>query len=95
VRVRIHVLEGENPVASQNKSLGWFDLIGLAPAPAGVPQIDVTFEIDADGILRVSAREATTGREQQMEIHYSAGLTRAEVQALEEKHQPFALPEKK
>ncbi len=95
VRVRIHVLEGENPVASKNKSLGWFDLVGLEPAPAGVPQVDVTFEIDADGILRVSAREAATGREQQMEIHYAAGLTRAEVQALEEKHRPFVLPEKK
>ncbi|MGQ9470844.1 MAG: molecular chaperone DnaK [Candidatus Aminicenantales bacterium] len=95
VRVRIHVLEGENPVASKNKSLGWFDLVGLEPAAAGVPQIDVTFEIDADGILRVSARDAATGREQKMEIRYAAGLTRAEVQALEEKHQPFALPEKK
>jgi len=95
VRVRIHVLQGENPVASMNKSLGWFDLIGIEPAPAGVPQIDVTFEIDADGILRVSARDAATGREQGMEIHYAAGLTRGEVQSLKEKHRPFELPGKK
>lgn len=95
VRVRIHVLEGENPVASQNKSLGWFDLVGIEPAPAGVPQIDVTFEIDADGILRVSAKDAATGREQSMEIHYAAGLTRSEVASLKEKHRPFILPEKK
>lgn len=95
VRVRIHVLEGENPAASMNKSLGWFDLIGIEPAPAGVPQIDVTFEIDADGILRVSARDAATGREQGMEINYAGGLTRGEVEALKERHRPFALPEKK
>ncbi len=95
VRVRIHVLEGEHPVASKNKSLGWFDLIGIEPAPAGVPQIDVTFEVDADGILQVSARDASSGREQKMQVHYAAGLTRDEVQALEEKHKTFALPEKK
>lgn len=95
VRVRIHVLEGENSVASMNKSLGWFDLIGIEPAPAGVPQIDVTFEIDADGILRVSARDAASGREHGMEIHYAAGLTRGEVETLKERHRPFSLPEKK
>ncbi len=84
-RVRVHVLQGESPVASQNKSLAMFDLIGVEPAPAGVPQIDVTFEINADGIVKVSAKDVATGREQKTEVRPSGGLSRAEVEALIEK----------
>jgi molecular chaperone DnaK len=81
-RVRIHVLQGENDLAALNKSLATFDLVGIDPAPAGVPQIDVTFEIDADGILRVSARDVGTGREQKIEIKPAAGLLPEEVQEI-------------
>lgn len=73
-RVRIHVLQGESDRAQDNVSLATFELVGIDPAPAGVPQIDVTFEIDADGILKVSARDVGTGREQKIEIKPSAGL---------------------
>ncbi len=79
VRVTIHVLQGESSAASQNKSLGRFDLVGIQPAPAGVPQIDVTFEIDADGILKVSAHDAVTGMKREVEIRASSGLTRGEI----------------
>jgi molecular chaperone DnaK len=82
VRVTVHVLQGENAQASRNKSLARFDLIGIQPAPAGVPQIDVTFEIDADGILRVSARDVVTGMNQEIEIRQSAGLTKGEIDAI-------------
>jgi molecular chaperone DnaK len=78
-RVKIHVLQGENTAASQNKSLAKFDLVGIEPAPAGVPQIDVTFAIDADGLVRVSAKDVMTGREQQIEVRPSSGLTREEI----------------
>jgi molecular chaperone DnaK len=81
-RVRIHVLQGENERAEMNKSLATFDLVGIDPAPAGVPQIDVTFEIDADGILRVSALDISTGREQKIEIKPAAGLLPEEVQEI-------------
>jgi molecular chaperone DnaK len=78
--VRIHVLQGESPTASENKSLAQFDLVGVEPAPAGVPQIDVTFEIDADGLVRVSAKDVVSGSEQRIEVRPSAGLTQQEVQ---------------
>ncbi len=81
-RVRIHVLQGESPKAADNKSLATFDLVGIDPAPAGVPQIDVTFEIDADGLLRVSARDVGTGREQKVEIKPAAGLLPEELQEI-------------
>lgn len=81
-RVRVHVFQGESPLASQNKSLAMFDLVGVEPAPAGVPQIDVTFEINADGIVKVSARDMATGREQKTEVRPSGGLSRAEVDAI-------------
>lgn len=81
-RVRIHVLQGESERAEMNKSLATFDLVGIDPAPAGVPQIDVTFEIDADGILRVSARDVGTGREQKIEIKPAAGLLPEELQEI-------------
>jgi molecular chaperone DnaK len=74
-RVRVHVLQGEEERASENMSLARFDLVGIESAPAGVPQIDVTFEIDADGIVRVSARDIATHRERGIEVKPSSGLT--------------------
>jgi len=74
-RVRVHVLQGESEKASENMSLARFDLVGIESAPAGVPQIDVTFEIDADGLVRVSAKDVATAREQHIEITPSSGLT--------------------
>ena len=66
---------GESHKASENTSLGMFDLVGLAPSPAGVPQVDVTFEIDANGMVRVSAKDVATGREQKMIVQPSSGLS--------------------
>jgi len=81
-RVRIHVLQGEGFLASMNKSLAVFELVGIEPAPAGVPQIDVTFEINADGLARVSAKDKETGLEQRIEVRPSSGLLPAEVEEL-------------
>jgi molecular chaperone DnaK len=81
-RVRVHVLQGESENIRENISLAVFDLVGIATAPAGVPQIDVTFEIDADGIARVSARDVTTGREQSVEVKPTSGLTPEEVHSI-------------
>src|SRR5512143_411171 len=81
-RVRIHVLQGEGFLASMNKSLAVFELVGIEPAPAGVPQIDVTFEIDADGLVRVSARDKETGLGQRIEVRPSSGLSTAGVEKL-------------
>jgi len=78
--VTIHVLQGERELASQNKSLGYFNLVGIPMAPRGIPQIDVTFEIDANGIVRVSAREAKTGLIQSMKIQPASGLSPEEIQ---------------
>jgi molecular chaperone DnaK len=78
--VTIHVLQGEREVASENKSLGYFNLVGIPMAPKGIPQIDVTFEIDANGIVRVSAREAQTGLVQSMKIQPASGLSPEEIQ---------------
>jgi molecular chaperone DnaK len=74
-RVRVHVLQGEEENASANMSLARFDLVGIESAPAGVPQIDVTFEIDADGLVRVSAKDVGTHREQRIEVKPSSGLS--------------------
>jgi len=81
-RVRIHVLQGEGFLASMNKSLAVFELVGIEPAPAGVPQIDVTFEITADGLVQVSAKDKETGLEQRIEVRPSSGLTAAEVEEM-------------
>jgi len=81
-RVRIHVLQGEGFLASMNKSLAVFELVGIDPAPAGVPQIDVTFEINADGLVRVSAKDKETGLEHRVEVRPSSGLSPAEVNEL-------------
>ena len=86
IRVTIHVLQGEILQASKNKSLARFDLVGIQPGPAGVPQIDVTFEIDADGILRVYAQDMITGMNQEIEIMPSSGLSQGEIQSIIEKN---------
>ncbi|MGX2948250.1 molecular chaperone DnaK [Frederiksenia canicola] len=80
--VTIHVLQGERKRASDNKSLGQFNLDGIQPAPRGMPQIEVTFDIDADGILHVSAKDKNTGKEQKITIKASSGLSDAEVEQM-------------
>jgi molecular chaperone DnaK len=80
--VEVHVLQGERPMASENKSLGRFILDGILPAPRGVPQIEVTFDIDANGILNVSAKDKATGKEQKIVIQPSSGLSDAEIQRM-------------
>ncbi|MFI3256405.1 MAG: Hsp70 family protein, partial [Psittacicella sp.] len=80
--VTIHVLQGERKQASGNKSLGQFNLDGIAPAQRGMPQIEVTFDIDADGILHVSATDKATGKEQHITIKSSSGLSDEEVEAM-------------
>ena len=77
--VTIHVLQGERPMAAQNKSIGQFNLEGIAPARRGVPQIEVTFDIDANGILNVSAKDKATGKEQKIRIEASSGLSEEEI----------------
>jgi molecular chaperone DnaK len=81
-QVEIHVLQGERPMAADNKSLGKFILDGIPPAPRGVPQIDVTFDIDANGILKVTAQDKATGRSQHITITASSGLSEAEVEKM-------------
>jgi len=81
-QVDIHVVQGERPMARENKSLGRFILDGILPAPRGVPQIEVTFDIDANGILNVSARDKGTGRQQKIVIQPSSGLTEMEIQRM-------------
>ena len=80
--VEVHVLQGEREMAGYNKSLGKFQLTGIPPAPRGVPQIEVTFDIDADGILNVSAKDLGTGKEQKIEIKGGSGLDEAEVEQM-------------
>ncbi|HRK03048.1 MAG TPA: molecular chaperone DnaK, partial [Oligoflexia bacterium] len=80
--VTIHVLQGEREFAEHNKSLGRFDLVGIAPAPRGMPQVEVTFDIDANGIVNVSAKDLGTGKEQAIKITAGSGLTEAEIQRM-------------
>ncbi len=80
--VSVHVLQGEREMAADNKTLGRFELTGIAPAPRGVPQIEVTFDIDADGIVNVSARDQATGKEQSISITASSGLSKEEIDRL-------------
>ncbi len=82
--VEIHVLQGERPMAADDKTLGKFHLDGIAPAPRGIPQIEVTFEIDANGILNVSAKDKATGKEQSIRIEASSGLTDAEIKRMKD-----------
>lgn len=82
--VEIHVLQGERPMAKDDKTLGKFHLDGIAPAPRGIPQIEVTFEIDANGILNVSAKDKATGKEQSIRIEASSGLSDTEIQRMKD-----------
>jgi molecular chaperone DnaK len=80
--VEIHVLQGERPMAADNKTIGRFQLTGLPSAPRGIPQIEVTFDIDANGILNVSARDKATGKEQKVRIEATGGLSEAEIKRM-------------
>src|SRR5581483_511776 len=80
--VEVHVLQGERPMARDNRTLGRFQLVGIPPAPRGTPQIDVAFDIDANGILNVSAQDKATGKQQQITITASSGLSKAEVERM-------------
>ena len=80
--VEVHVLQGERPLARDNRTLGRFNLVGLAPAPRGVPQVEVTFDIDANGIVNVSARDTSTGTEQKITITGSSGLSQEDVKRM-------------
>jgi molecular chaperone DnaK len=80
--VEVHVLQGERGIASENRSLGRFDLVGIPPAPRGVPQIEVTFSIDSNGIVHVNARDLATGKEQSIEVQPAGGLSKAEIDTL-------------
>jgi molecular chaperone DnaK len=77
--VEVHVLQGERPMARDNRTLGKFHLVGIPPAPRGVPQVEVTFDIDANGILNVSAKDRATGKEQAITITASSGLTKEDI----------------
>ncbi|MBQ8127464.1 MAG: molecular chaperone DnaK [Prevotella sp.] len=93
--VTIHVLQGERPMASQNKSLGQFNLTGIAPARRGIPQIEVTFYIDANGIVKVSAKDKATGKEQAIRIEASSGLSQDEINRMKAEAEQFAEQDKK
>ena len=92
--VTIHVLQGERPMAAQNKSIGQFNLTGIAPARRGVPQIEVTFDIDANGILKVSAKDKATGKEQAIRIEASSGLSKEEIERMKAEAEQNAAADK-
>ena len=92
--VTIHVLQGERPMAAQNKSIGQFNLEGIAPARRGVPQIEVTFDIDANGILNVSAKDKATGKEQAIRIEASSGLSQEEIDRMKAEAEANAAADK-
>jgi molecular chaperone DnaK len=93
--VTIHVLQGERPMAAQNKSIGQFNLTGIAPARRGVPQIEVSFDIDANGILKVSAKDKATGKEQAIRIEASSGLSKDEIDRMKAEAEANAEADKK
>ena len=93
--VTIHVLQGERPMANQNKSIGQFNLTGIAPARRGIPQIEVTFDIDANGILKVSAKDKATGKEQAIRIEASSGLSQDEINRMKAEAEQNAENDKK
>ena len=93
--VTIHVLQGERPMAAQNKSIGNFNLTGIAPARRGVPQIEVSFDIDANGILKVSAKDKATGKEQEIRIEASSGLSKEEIDRMKAEAEANAEADKK
>lgn len=88
--VSVHVLQGERPMAADNKTLGRFDLVGIPPAPRGVPQIEVTFDIDANGIVNVSAKDLGTGKEQAITITNSSGLNKSDIERMVKEAEQYA-----
>jgi len=94
-QVEIHVLQGEREMARDNRTLGKFHLVGIPPSPRGVPQIEVTFDIDANGILNVSAKDLATSKEQQITITASSGLNKEEVERMVKDSERFADEDKK
>ncbi|MDV3586612.1 MULTISPECIES: molecular chaperone DnaK [Elizabethkingia] len=92
--VEVHVLQGERPMAKDNKTIGRFHLDGIAPAPRGIPQIEVTFDIDANGILNVSAKDKTSGKEQKIRIEASSGLTEEEIKRMKQEAEANAESDK-
>jgi molecular chaperone DnaK len=93
--VEIHILQGERPMALDNKSLGKFILDGIPPAPRGIPQIEVTFDIDANGILKVTAADKASGRSQHITITASSGLSKEEVERMRQEAETHAHEDKK
>jgi molecular chaperone DnaK len=93
--VTIRVFQGERELAADNKLLGQFDLVGIAPAPRGTPQIEVTFDIDANGIVNVSAKDKATGKEQQVRIEASGGLSEADIQRMVREAEQHAAEDKR
>jgi len=93
--VSIHVLQGERPMAADNRTLGRFDLIGIPPAPRGIPQIEVSFDIDANGIMHVSAKDLGTGKEQKIKIESSSGLSKEEIEKMKKESEIHAQEDKK
>src|SRR5918912_1378068 len=93
--VEVHVLQGERPMANENKSLARFILDGILPAPRGIPQVEVTFDIDANGILNVSAKDKATGKEQKIVIKASSGLNEDEIKRMVRDAEAHAAEDKK
>jgi molecular chaperone DnaK len=93
--VTIRVFQGEREMAADNKMLGQFDLVGLPPAPRGVPQVEVTFDIDANGIVSVTAKDKATGKEQQIRIQASGGLSDADIEKMVKEAESHAADDKK
>ena len=93
--VTIHVLQGERKRAADNKSLGQFNLEGIAPAPRGIPQIEVTFDIDADGLIHVSAKDKNTGKEQKITIKSSSGLSEEDIKRMVREAEEHSAEDKK
>jgi len=89
-QVGIKVYQGERDMAANNKMLGSFDLVGIPPAPRGKPQIEVTFDIDANGIVNVSAKDKGTGKEQKIQVQSSGGLSKADIQRMQDEAEKFA-----
>jgi molecular chaperone DnaK len=92
--VEVHVLQGERPMAAQNRTLGKFKLAGIPPAPRGVPQIEVTFDIDANGILNVTAKDNATGKDTRITITSSSGLSKEEVEKMAKEAEAHAAEDK-
>src|SRR5207249_1548219 len=93
--VEVHVLQGERPMARDNRTLGRFHLDGIPPAPRGVPQVEVTFDIDANGILNVSARDKATGKQQNITITASSGLSKDEIDMMKKEAEAHAAEDAK